>query len=208
MQKRTGAVAATILALGIAGAAAAGPFEDGAVYYQVGDYQDALRIWRPMAEAGYAPAENNLGMMYALGQDLPRDDARAMKWYSRAADQGFAVAQFNLCGLYAEGQGVARDYAKSADWCRKAAAQGYGAAQDQLGSLYAAGHGVERDPVKALMWYDLAVAHFPRPDYEGRAKAANHRDTLAAKLTPAQIAEAQSLAGGWTPQIIAPRPED
>ena len=204
MQKRTSAIVAAVMAFSLSGAAAAGPFEDGSVAYQSGDYATALRVWRAVAAGGYAPAQNNLGMMYALGQDLPRDYARAKIWYGRAADQGFAVAQFNIGGLYADGLGAPQDYAKAADWFGKAAAQGYGAAQDRLGSLYAEGRGVQQDPVKALMWCDLAVAHFPRSDYDGRALAAKHRDSLAAKLTPGQIAEAQSLARGWTSQMITP----
>ena len=204
MRKPTGAIAAVILATSLAPAAAAGPFENGLGYYQMGDYASALRIWRAMANEGYAPAENNLGMMYALGQDLPLDLAMARMWYSRAADQGYAVAQFNLAETYAAFQGGApRDYAKAADWFRKAAGQGYAPAQERLGSLYAEGQGMEQDPVKALMWFDVALARFDRSDYAGRAEAAKNRDALAAKLSPAQIAEAERLAHDWTPQITA-----
>ena len=46
--------------------ASADPFEDGASALERGDYDTALRIWRPLAE--HDPlAAINLGVMYAEG---------------------------------------------------------------------------------------------------------------------------------------------
>jgi uncharacterized protein len=35
-------------------------------------------------------AQYNLGVMYAIGQGVPEDDAEAVKWYRKAAEQGHA----------------------------------------------------------------------------------------------------------------------
>ena len=43
------------------------------------------------------------------------------------------------------------------------------------------------DYVQAHKWFNLAAA-------QGAADATKHRDIVAAKMTPAQIAEAQKLA--------------
>jgi uncharacterized protein len=56
--------------------------------------------------------------------------------------------------------------------------------------MYAKGQGVPQDYVSAHMWYSLAAA-------EGLTDAAKERDTVAAQMTPAQIAEAQRLAREW-----------
>jgi len=48
------------------------------------------------ANGGNARAQNNLAMMYALGEGVTRDDAEATKWFSRSAGQGDAAAQFHL----------------------------------------------------------------------------------------------------------------
>jgi uncharacterized protein len=46
-----------------------------------------------LAESGHAPAQFNLGLMYALGQGgLAEDKTEAVKWYRKAADQGDALA--------------------------------------------------------------------------------------------------------------------
>ena len=50
-----------------------------------------------------------------------------------------------------------------------------------------------QDYVQAYMWYTLVAA-------QGDADAAKKRDNVAAKMTPAQIAEAQRLAREWKPK--------
>jgi TPR repeat protein len=58
---------------------------------------------------------------------------------------------------------------------------------------YANGAGVPQDYVLAHMWFNLAAR-------QGYPSAEDHRDTLAKKMTPAQIAEAQRLAREWKPK--------
>jgi len=62
--------------------------------------------------------------MYVIGQGVPQDYAKAMKWYRKAAEQGDAGAEYNLGDMYKQGQGVPRDYAEAARWYDKAAGQG------------------------------------------------------------------------------------
>ena len=40
------------------------------------------------AEQGYAPAQYNLGVMYANGEGVAKNDEQAVKWYRKAAEQG------------------------------------------------------------------------------------------------------------------------
>ncbi len=76
--------------------------------------------------------------------------------------------------------------------------QGDSNAQDNLGVLYYMGQGVPQDYVRAHMWFNLAAAG-------GDKVAARHRDIVAAKMTPAQIAEAQKLAREWKPTTQRPQ---
>ncbi len=71
-------------------------FLEGVAAYERGDYAMALREFRPLAEQGYAGAQNNLGLMYARGRGVPQDYAAAVKWYRKAAEQGYVEAQHNL----------------------------------------------------------------------------------------------------------------
>jgi uncharacterized protein len=99
--------------LPLAGAAVAGPLEDGRAAYDRQDYETALQLWRPLAEQGTAYAQYNLGVMYAEGHGVPQNYAEAVKWYRLAADQGPAAAQNNLGLMYESGHGVPQNYAEA-----------------------------------------------------------------------------------------------
>jgi TPR repeat protein len=92
--------------------------------------------------------------------------------------------------------------AEAVKWYRKAADQGYASAQWGLGEMYYAGRGVPQDYVLAHMWLNLAATALGLA-VGGRTAfglAASDRDKVAAKMTPAQIAEAQKLAREWKPK--------
>jgi uncharacterized protein len=55
------------------------------------------------------------------------------------------------------------------------------------------GQGVPQDYVIAHMWFNLAASG-------GHKNAVQGRDMVAAKMAPAQLAEAQKLAREWKPK--------
>ncbi len=75
-------------------------FRKGLDAYNGGDYATALRTWRPLAEAGNARAQYNLGLMYDNGQGVTQDYPEAVRWYRLAAARGHPSAQFNLGVIY------------------------------------------------------------------------------------------------------------
>lgn len=158
------------------------------------DYAEAAEWYRKAADQGFAPAQFNLGAMYDTGEGMPQDYGEAIKWYRKSADQGLAPAQFNLGLKYDKGQGVARDFAQAIKWFRKAADQGNLPAQITLGMRYIGGQGVAQDLVRAYMWMDLAESNTGEDD---RVRYAAMRDSVAGKMSPAQVAEARHLAGLW-----------
>ena len=139
------------------------------------------------AEQGDAVAQNNLAVMYALGDGVPENDAEAVKWYRKAADQGHAIAQSNLGAMYEKGNGVPENDAEAVRWYRKAADQGYAGAQHNLGGMYYAGEGVPENSIRAYVWWSMAKT-------QGNAGAAGNIDILKPEMTKQQIAEAQTLA--------------
>ena len=84
------------------------------------DFEETKRL----AEQGDAPAQNNLGFMYARGEGVPEDDVEAVKWYRLAAEQGDATAQTNLGVMYAIGAGLRQNNVRAYAWFSVAAAQG------------------------------------------------------------------------------------
>ena len=95
---------------------AAGGIDSGAAAYKQGDYDTALREWRPLAERGNAGAQLNLGYMYDNGYGVPQDYAEAIKWYRKAAEQGNDRAQYNLGLMYDIGYGVPQDVVRAHMW--------------------------------------------------------------------------------------------
>ncbi len=159
----------------------------------------ALKWYRKAADQGNADAQVNLGLLYAKGVGVPRNYAEASKWFRKAADQGQRDAQFKLGIAYEKGLGVPRNYAEASMWFHKAAEQGNPDAQAVLGLLYLTGLGVTRDYVQAHMWLTLAASRSP-PGNDLHDGAIAGRDGVAARMSGAQITEAQRLAREWKPQ--------
>jgi len=132
-------------------------FQAGMEAYQKGDYETALKLWRPIAESGHPSAQTNLGVMYYQGLGTEQDYAQAVKWYQMAALQGYADAEFNLAVAYADGRGLEKDYREALRWYRLAAEQGYAPAAFNLGDLYYHGRGVGVDYDQAARWYRQAA---------------------------------------------------
>lgn len=59
-------------------------FEKGWHAYIYGNYETALREWKPLAEQGDARAQQNVGVMYNEGKSVPQNDKTAVKWYRLA----------------------------------------------------------------------------------------------------------------------------
>jgi TPR repeat protein len=86
---------------------------------------------------------------------------------------------------------VPQDHQEAVRWYRLAADQGYADAQYNLGVMYYKGQGVPQDYGEAHMWLNLATSRASGADAKLYAEV---RDTVAGKMTPQQIAEAQRLA--------------
>jgi len=68
-------------------------FEVGVEAWGRGDYDTAVREFRPLAEQGHAEAQMNLGIMYSQGQGVPKIDVQAYGWYILAGGQGNDLAE-------------------------------------------------------------------------------------------------------------------
>ena len=100
-------------------------FQKGVEAYDKGDYETALKEWRPFAKQGNANAQFNLGQMYRNGYGVPQDYKTAVKWYTLSAEQGFVEAQANLGVMYALGRGVIEDKVYAHMWGNISNSNGY-----------------------------------------------------------------------------------
>lgn len=153
--------------------------------------------YRPVAEAGDAEAQFQLGRLYnsyASCTDRKERKIEALRWFRKAAEQGHVEAQY-WTGLYHRHglEVVAKDKAESDIWFSKAAAQGHTKAMMYLGryreaadlgnprAQYQLGdQSIEKDPAEALSWYLKA---FNRADsLDGWASTAGEAACQIAKM--------------------------
>ncbi len=115
------------------------------------------------------------------------------------APKGDPEAQYMLAGMYHWGDVGAADFQKALYWYERAAKQGHGEAMIGLAILYAQDQGsVKLDRRKAYTWLQCADRYLP----EGKSKtaAAGLRESLAAKMTPEDVAAAEAEAASFQPQ--------
>ncbi|PTD25176.1 SPOR domain-containing protein [Sphingomonas fennica] len=134
-------------------AAPSGPAA-GVAAWKRGDYAAAIAFWRPLAEAGNADAQFNLGQAYRLGRGVAADPKAARDWYRRAAEQGHPQAQANY-GLLLFDDG---DRQTVLPWLQKAAERGDARALYVLGTLAFNGDPPPRDWVRAYAYMKRAAA--------------------------------------------------
>ena len=143
--------------------------------------------------------------MYAMGGGVAADPSQAALWFRRAADQSDAEGEAGLAVCYARGLGVPQSDVQAFFWFKKAADHGLMVAQANVALMYQSGRGVARDDTQALMWFDLAAGHVLPDSIEGAALAMKARDALGARMTTAEVEEAERLAAAWVAGHPAPR---
>ena len=127
------------------------------------NYEKAMEWYERAATQGYAPAQNNLGVIYVRNYEFELENRRgnpetiktlnqkAEEWFKKAAAQGHAAAQFNLGSITTDAQ-------ERLKWWRQAASQDYALAQSALGNMYWQGYIVDQNFTEAVKWYSKAVA--------------------------------------------------
>ncbi len=159
--------------------------------FESGDYETALAIWQPLAEAGHADSQCGLGQMYGNGFGVMMDDALAIKWYGLAAEQGHAKAQFNLAVMHQNGWGVPQSDVEAMKLYALAADQGVSPAMIALGRFYAMDILDSYDPVLAYKWFKIA---YLMHDIDASQKL----DAIEGQISDEQRAAGENLVKSWT----------
>ena len=121
------------------------------------------------------------------------------------ARRGDADGLFHLGLMHFQGWGVSQDYAEALRLFSAAAEKGHAQALIWLGDAYAEGKGAPKDNIEAHKFYDLATTQAKRGDLElseiYREMADKKKKDVAAKMTKAEIAEAQKRASEWRSKL-------
>ena len=73
---------------------------------ETNNFKEAMLQLIPAARSGNADAEELIGVMYAMGLGVERDDIRAFEWYLRSAMKGHPGAQSGVGWYYEIGRGM------------------------------------------------------------------------------------------------------
>lgn len=87
------------------GKAFSADIEDAMHAIREGDFAEAYCMLRPLADAGDAEAQYNIGWMYLNGYGLAINDSLALDWWQKSSVQGYTEASFSLAMLYSLGEG-------------------------------------------------------------------------------------------------------
>ena len=188
---------ASSAAMVMAGAAYA-DVKAGVDAWQTGNFEGALKEWRPLADKGDPDAQFNLGQAYKLGRGVRADLKIAQSWYEKAAQQGHGQAQANL-GLILFQNG---ERERAMPWIRRAADAGDPRAQYVLGTAMFNGDIVAKDWPRAYALMQRAAA-------QGLPHAATNLQQMDKYIPLAQRQAGLQLASQMekgAAQIAAARP--
>jgi TPR repeat protein len=129
------------------------------------DFAVAASLYRRANEKGHPLAAGFLGVLYASGAGVKKDEEKAQNLcqgvavgVKAAAAKGGVRAQHLLGLMYGKGLGVDKDDKEAVRWYRKAADQGCSVAQYNLGIMYSEGRGdLPKDESEAVKWFRKAA---------------------------------------------------
>lgn len=112
-------------------------------------------VSRASSESAARPiqAAEKIGDMYFIGNELPKNPVKALKWYRKAADGGVHEAAVNAAVLLIGGDNpTADEYAEARKRCEDAAKVDYGPAAHCISVIFRRGLGVTQDANEGSKW--------------------------------------------------------
>lgn len=134
--------------------------------YNRKDFEDAYRIWLPLAEAGNAEAQFRVGFLFNLGEGVDQDFAESKYWYELSSVQNHRGAIVGLGNIHINGIFGDKNRKYGAELLEKATFMGSATAPFLLGLAYDLGKGFPIDKNESHRLYNLS---FNR----GKCRAAN-----------------------------------
>jgi TPR repeat protein len=131
-------------------------YQLGRAYAANRQMPEAIGAWRKAADKGSTSAMVELGVLYANGTGVTRDERQARALLERAAEAGNPRGVANLVAL-SKNAGTPSDPVKARALLSKAA-ETNAEAQYQLGQMLAEGSGGPKDDVEARALFERAAA--------------------------------------------------
>jgi TPR repeat protein len=136
-----------------AGASRRALYQLGRAYAANRQAGEAIASWRKAADKGSSSAMVELGVLYATGAGMAKDDVQARKLFERSAEAGNPRGVSNLAALSG---GATSDPVRARAMLAKTA-ESNAEAQYQLGMMLAEGIGGAKDDVAARALFEKAA---------------------------------------------------
>lgn len=168
-------------------------------------FDDAMRIYQPLAERGDAESQQRVGTLFFNGLGVERNLFEAARWMKLAASNGDMNAMLFLGNMYARGEGVTVDHEQSLDWRKKAANKNHPTAAFEVAEMYFYGRGAEKDEGEAKKYYQQFLnTNFANPAvFQARIDTARSRmlqiDAVLSKAPQTQAEYVKQVAQTQSP---------
>lgn len=138
-----------------------------------GEPQEFAEARRKVVENELASAEFDLGLIYLNGRNIDKDEAKAIKWLTKAAEQGHTWAMFHLSrALLQRNTKGSSDLADGVKWLLKAAESGHPEARGILNVfLGEAGKAFKKKNQSPPAWFGNSLNWLRQKGEEGQAWA-------------------------------------
>ncbi len=168
----------------------------------------ALDLVQRAADAGYLPAQTELGLRLRDGAGLPPDPAEGRRLIEGAADGGLPFAMTVLATMHLSGKGAERDPALGLKWLRQAALAGDAEAAARWGILLMNGEHLPKNETEAVLWLAkgaeggiaFAMMNLRHLLAEGRGTETNYREAARWALAAAVAGDTQVIDGSYKPR--------
>lgn len=121
------------------------------------DRERGLSYLKKAADLGFWQAENDLGLIYLNGEELPKDESLGAALLGKAAAKGIAVSEYHMAYCYLTGIGVEKNVSKGIGHYQKSWKHGNTRAAVELGLRYETGNEVRQNEKKAYQLYKKAA---------------------------------------------------
>ena len=119
-------------------------YEQGRAFYDNKEYDKAFEPLKKACDGGNMRGCYNLGVMYADGNGVEKNEQQAVELYKKACDGGEMSGCTSLGVMYKKGFGVEKNEQKAVELYKKACDGGDMLGCAGLGVMYDNGNGVEK----------------------------------------------------------------
>jgi hypothetical protein len=160
--------------------------------------QKGLYFLDKSAELGNEHALHMLGVIYRdYKEQVAINYEKSFNFFLKAAKLGFGSSQNNVGWMYYKGEGTRQNISEAIYWLTKAVDRGEVFAYGSLGTVRLEGNGFVQDDVETYKLFKLAVSKMPKGN--ARNDEQKRLETVKARMSEAQIAQAEALVKEWKP---------